>query len=335
MAAIVQLSDWFVVLPKAFLYVRAPTLPDFIIYYVFLLGAFSGLVFLPKVRRWAAIAAAVVGFFYIWEWQASRAVAQISVLPLDGGMSIFATAPRSGGDLLMDTGPAEQVRFELQPFLAGQAVNSLERLLLTHGDLRHIGGAEDVAKLFSPRGVYISTVSQRSPKYREIVQHFGEKPNLLRKIGRGERLGSWRVLHPETGEKSSRADDAALVLLGEFHGVRILLLPDLGRLGQEVLLAREPDLRADVIVAGLPSIGEPVCDALLETAKPRAIVVADSDYPAYERASPKLLERLCRNNVAVLSTRATGVVTIQVTKKGCEIRGMDGTTLKLRLPKAR
>ena len=39
---------------------------------------------------------------------------------------------------------------------------------------------------------------------------------------------------------------------GVIGGQRILLLSDLGRPGQDALLQRTPDLRADIVITGLP-----------------------------------------------------------------------------------
>jgi hypothetical protein len=41
------------------------------------------------------------------------------------------------------------------------------------------------------------------------------------------------------------------------------MLSDLGRAGQSVLLECTNDLRADIVVAGLPNEGEPLCDVLI------------------------------------------------------------------------
>ena len=93
------------------------------------------------------------------------------------------------------------------------------------------------------------------------------------------------MLHPAARDDFERADDDALVLLGNFNGARVLLLSDLGRRGQSALLARTNDLRADMVIAGLTDDGEPLCDALLDAVRPKIIVVADSEFPATRRAS--------------------------------------------------
>jgi hypothetical protein len=79
----------------------------------------------------------------------------------------------------------------------------------------------------------------------------------------GDTAGCWQVFWPAATNNFPRADDNALVLLGNFRGARILLLSDLSRTGQDALLSRTNDLRADIVVAGLPNEGEPLCDALL------------------------------------------------------------------------
>ena len=54
----------------------------------------------------------------------------------------------------------------------------------------------------------------------------------------------WEVLHPVPASAATRADDNALVLLGNFYGIKILLLSDLSREGQSLLLSRTNDLHA-------------------------------------------------------------------------------------------
>ena len=98
------------------------------------------------------------------------------------------------------------------------------------------------------------------------------------------------------------------MLFGNFYGARVLLLSDLGRAGQSALLSRTNDLRADMVIAGLPDEGEPLCDALLDAVQPKVIVVADSEFPATRRASPKLRARLEQREIPVIYTRTAGAV---------------------------
>jgi beta-lactamase superfamily II metal-dependent hydrolase len=157
-----------------------------------------------------------------------------------------------------------------------------------------------------------------------VVAKFNQPPKRHTVIQRGDQAGGWRVLHPGTGDDFAHADDAALVLLGNFYRVRVLLLSDLGRGGQSALLAGTNDLRADVVIAGLPDEGEPLCDALLDAVQPKVIVVADSEYPANRRASRTLHERLDQGKIPVMYTRASGAVKIVTRPEGWDLKTMDG-----------
>ena len=94
------------------------------------------------------------------------------------------------------------------------------------------------------------------------------------------------------------------------------------------MLARTNDLRADIVIAGLPNEGEPLGDELLDAIRPRVIVVADSEFPATRRAGSELKERLAGRNVPVIYTRTAGAVTILARPDGWELRTMDGQNFK-------
>jgi beta-lactamase superfamily II metal-dependent hydrolase len=144
------------------------------------------------------------------------------------------------------------------------------------------------------------------------------------------------VLHPRAEDRFNTAEDGALVLLGEFHGARVLLLSDLGRAGQERLLARERELRADVVIAGLSERSEPLSDSLLAAMEPRVLVVADSEYPATHRAGPRLRERLCRWNVPVLYLSESRAVTLTFQRAGWRLQTQSGVVISSReLPPGR
>jgi competence protein ComEC len=100
----------------------------------------------------------------------------------------------------------------------------------------------------------------------------------------------------------------------------VLLLSDLGRPGQGALLQRYPDLRADIVVSGLPTATEALSDALLDTVQPKLIIVTDSQFPAWARPTAKFRERLARRNIPVLYTRSCGATIIEFTKKEWALR---------------
>ena len=122
------------------------------------------------------------------------------------------------------------------------------------------------------------------------------------------------------------------MLASVIGGQRVLLLSDLGRRGQDALLERMPGLRADIVVTGLPVQLEALANGLLDSIQPRLIIVADSEFPAAERAKPKLQERLGRRGVPVIYTRKSGAATIEWRGHDWEFRTMSGMRISSRTP---
>jgi competence protein ComEC len=294
-------------------------------YYLLLVAVLSGRI--AKRRAWTCVAIGCLAAFYVARWHFAHQSMTLTVLPSNGGLTIFVRAPGQTGDLLIDPGNTNCVQFTIKPYLRAQGVNVLPSLLLTHGDVRHTGGAPLVVDLFSVEQVCASQVRFRSAVYRNAMKRFNEQRDLVHPIGRGSSMGSWMVLHPSTNDHFPQADDNAVVLRGNLLGTRVLLLSDLGVEGQKALMERGDNLSVDILVTGLPSKGEALCDAVVEAANPRVIIVADSEYPSWERASPRLRERLAEKGIPVIYARLDGASTIDFRGGEWALRTMHGKIL--------
>src|SRR5205085_8125528 len=169
--------------------------------------------------------------------------------------------------------------FTLKPLLQANGVNRTANFLLTHGDSRQIGGAIRLHQMFPIRQAWASPVPSRSPRLREALSDLEVKSRLNRWATNGFEFPPWRILHPNAADHFPAADDNAVVTIGIFDGVRVLLVSDLGKLGQNALFTRHPELRADVVIAGLPTSGEPLAQEWLTALHPKLIVIADSESP--------------------------------------------------------
>jgi competence protein ComEC len=318
-------SHWFANWPRAYFYVPQPSLFTTGLYYAVLLTALTGWLFQPKLRAWKAAALAIAVCCWGWQCWQQCGVTRLTILPANGGMAVFYDPPGRKDNLLIDCGATNSVQLLVKPFLHAQGVNRLPALVLTHGDLRHIGGTELMTNLFAIEKLCASPVRARSPVYRRVLKELSAAPERLRTVSRGDIVGPWEVLHPQPDDRFSQADDNCVVLSGTVRGTRVLLLSDLGRRGQDALLERTSDLRADVLVTGLPVQNEAVCDAFLDAVQPRVIVVADSEFPVSERASPKLRERLGRRKIPIVYTRSEGATTIEWRKHQWELRTRNGS----------
>jgi competence protein ComEC len=316
-------SQWFAEWPAAYWYTSAPSWFAILFYYALLLGITTGWLFHAKWRLWKWSVVSMLMAVWTWLYVQSLGVTKLTILPVSGGTCLFYDTLGWNRDLLVDVGPTNTVRFITQPFLRAQGVNHLPTLVLTHGDVHHLGGTEPLIEGFGASRICSSPVKFRSVVCRKIIDRlskcYGVEP-----ISRGQRVGDWTLLHPDEGDQFSRADDAAAVLFGTARGTRILLLSDLGRDGQNTLLQRTDDLRADIVIAGLPASGEPLSAALIAAIDPCLIIISDSEFPATERASLELRGRLHRTNITTLYTRDTGAISLTFHKHTWMLRAANG-----------
>lgn len=325
MSVMIRLSEWSAALPGGYVYVTAPGVTLFCLHYLALLTVCNGWLARPRLRWWCGGGIILLGV--IWgggRWQ-DRALTEVTVLPLNGGHAVFVNAPGRAPDRLINCGDASSVDFALKPFLRAQGVNRLPEVVLAHADQRESGGAELLDQLFPVQKFFSGPARSHSPTSRNFLTKLERPPGRLTIATRGDPPGPWQVLHPEARDKFPQSDDNALVLLGEINGRRLLLLSNLGVPGQNALLARGVNLRADIVVAGLPKQGEPLADALLEAIQPKLIVVADSELPATRRAGRALRARLNARGIPVIFTHDTGAATLELRPDNFKVRVMKGT----------
>jgi beta-lactamase superfamily II metal-dependent hydrolase len=84
-------------------------------------------------------------------------------------------------------------------------------------------------------------------------------------------------------------------------------------------------LRADIVIAGMPNLDEPLGEAMLDAIQPRVIIVSAGVFPSNERASGELRDRLNKRGVPVLFTSDVGAVTLTLKRGGWIVRTMEGT----------
>ena len=307
-------------LPGAYWYTPEPSLASQMVYYGTIIVIFSG--WLKTTRRKIAggITLVLIGSAAFWRWESARAETDLTVLPLNGGAAVYVDAAGRRNDWLINCGSEDAVEFTLKEYLRAHGVNFLPRLALADGNTRNGGGAARLDELFGIGELWTSGVESRAAKaaLRKLTSR--RPPGWVHTLNSGDIQGCWQALFPAATNSAARTGDAALVLRGDFPGLRVLWLSELSRAGQSELLAQTRDLRAEVVIVGLPEAGEPLCDALLAAIQPRVVIIADSEFPASRRASRTLQARLARANATVIYTRAAGAAKLEITPKGWRLR---------------
>ncbi|MEM1442140.1 MAG: ComEC/Rec2 family competence protein, partial [Verrucomicrobiota bacterium] len=213
----------------------------------------------------------------------------IHVMSEHGGGAILMELPQPGSGTpslwMIDPGGSATYRRQMLPLLRSKGIDRVDVLVLTHGDVGHIGEAPTVLTQFQPQVLFESPLPNRSPVYKEI-EEIAEAEKVERvTLERGQRLRPHpeivlRVLAPDPDSPGRLADDHSLVFAVEYGEMRILLTSDAGFETEKQLLASGKDLSADVWIRGQHTDSPSGLPAFVEAVSPRVVISSSSDFPA-------------------------------------------------------
>jgi ComEC/Rec2-related protein len=232
MRCMMDVSGWMADLPGGWFYVPTPGPVGLLLYYSALIILGLGLWGTSALRWWLTPPLGFVAVLWLGHWTEEIRYPTLSILPLNGGHAILLENPQQNERLLVDCGRSESAESMLTPFLRSRGIGKLDGLILTHGDMGQMGGAQIIQTNFHIPSVFSSPMDYRSYAYRDLMREFRQQTNLVQEILSHDQVGPFTVLHPEVEDKFPRADDGAVVLKTTIAGTRILLLSELGHHGQ-------------------------------------------------------------------------------------------------------
>ncbi|MGD0812199.1 MAG: ComEC/Rec2 family competence protein [Verrucomicrobiota bacterium] len=325
MKCIIALSHWAAQCPAGAFNISTPAPVTFALYYLVLFSVLTGWIFHSRFK-WA-VAAAILGLGLCWLGQrvAEMKTARLHFLPLNGGSAVFAD--NTGESVLFDCGNAQAAESVVKPFLRAQGINTLDSFALTVGHVQDGGGAKVVLTNFSVGRVFINPARDRSTAYRDVIDDIKQTAHW-QALRAGDNAGGWAVLNPTRSNPFDNADDNALVFWRKINGHSVLLLSALGRSGQDSLIEAHRDLRADIVVAGLPATDEPLCEPLLHLLQPKLIIIIDSELPATRRAPAKLRRRLADQATPVVYCHDAGALKLTLWRGGWDLKNVSGDLVR-------
>ena len=249
-------------------------------------------------------------------------VCEITVLDLgEGGAAHLRT---DGRDWLLDCGGDAAYDHIVLPYLRTRGVNRLDGLLLTHGDVKHIGAAPAALDDFRPRFLADSVLRDKSSTRKDLHAELArrglgkglyESADTIR-IGRA----TLRVLYPPAGLQRATADDKALVIQLEAAGTRVLFMSDSGFATEQWLMENEPDLRSDIVIKGQHAKDLSGTLDFLARVQPQAVVCSALGYGQMPGTLDAWEQSVAQRGITVFRQDRAGAVHVEIRGTGFEIR---------------
>ena len=241
--------------------------------------------------------------------QLSKPIWQVDTL--DVGQGLATLIVKNGKGILYDTGPAWQggniAELEILPYLQREGI-ILEKLILSHDDNDHAGGASTILKAYP--NVEFITPSRKN--YRENYRTFCT-------VGRD---WDWQGLHFQILSPHSiveRADNAhSCVILVNDGKHRVLLTGD-AETKNEQIFARTLG-KIDVLQVGHHGSKTSTSEYLLSQVRPDVAIISSGRWNPWKFPHYSVIERLQRYKSTVENTAISGQVRVNFFKERLEIQ---------------
>lgn len=225
---------------------------------------------------------------------------------LDVGHGLAVVVETAQHLLVYDTGPRVGSRLDaatlaVLPYLARRGHDSVDRVVLSHGDADHAGGYPRLAE-----AVTIGAMVANGP----VDSHV---PDLECTAGRtwGWDGVFFEVLYPPATRPGFDNAHSCVVRI-EGSGGSVLLTGDIERGGERALVARSgPRLAADVLVA--PHHGSTTSSTrrFLESVAPSVGLFSASEHGRFRLPHPDVVSRYLQAGITTYSTSRCGAITIE------------------------
>jgi len=307
--------------------------PDFILLFLYCMGIPYSLYRWEKAKTIKQFAIALlVPFILLFFHYATGKMnpnGEVTMIDVGQGDSILIKLPLNQGTYLIDTGgtmvfPSEEWEkrrdpFEvgkdiLVPFLKSKGITKLDKLILTHGDMDHMGGASAVLQNLTVKEVVLPDVKEKSELESNVVELCEKEKIPIRygKKGDGWRVNdfSFRIMSPGSNDHLER-NDQSIVLYTVLGGKRWLFTGDLEATGENKLVSSFPKLTADILKAGHHGSKTSTSEELLDHIHPKAALISAGVNNRFGHPHQEVTERLEQRKIKVFRTDLHGAVTYQ------------------------
>ena len=230
---------------------------------------------------------------------------------LDVGQGLATLIVKNGKGILYDTGPAWQggnmAELEILPYLHREGI-TLEKLILSHDDNDHAGGASTILKAYPEVGFI--TPSRKN---------YGENHRTFCAAGRD---WDWQGLHFQMLSPHSiveRADNAHSCVILVDDGKHSVLLTGDAEVKNEQIFARTLG-KIDVLQVGHHGSKTSTSEYLLSQVRPDVAIISSGRWNPWKFPHYSVMERLQRYKSAVENTAISGQVRVNVFKDRLEIQ---------------
>ena len=236
---------------------------------------------------------------------------EVELAILDVGQGLAVNIHTSNHSLLYDTGPRFSSEFDagsavIVPYLRGKGISTLDLLILSHGDIDHVGGTAAV----------LDKITVKSALLGSTNKHIATLINSLPKQTTACAAGmSWQwdgvefdILYP-IELTDQRENNRSCVLIINTGTVRLLLTGDIEASAEKQLIKQYGKaLKADILIAPHHGSRTSSTQAFIELVSPRQVIFSSGYKNRFRHPNSRVVDRYRAINSEIINTANAGAV---------------------------
>ncbi|MDY6328368.1 MAG: ComEC/Rec2 family competence protein [Lachnospiraceae bacterium] len=264
----------------------------------------------------------------------SNNVKGVRINMLDVGQGDSICINNAGNTLLVDAGSSSEkdiTKYTILPFLKASGIECVDYLIMTHSDMDHISGMNDLMEYKYNGRNYVKNIIV--PKISEIVidenyrniisKAEKEKINVIY-LGKGDIIQmkgmQIRCLWPEDNRKLDKNDLSLTFYLSVSESdFRMLFTGDLGVEGEKMLIKSGISDKINVLKTGHHGSNNSSSAEFLKALSPEVSIISCGVNNRYGHPGQDALKRLKDIASDIYVTKDTGEIDIHVNERGFKV----------------
>lgn len=277
-----------------------------------------------KNWRKGAVAVFMLGSIILCVGNRFKRHGDVMVTMIDVGQGDSIYIKESGGTTYLVDGGSSDVKsvgkYRIEPYLKQEGTGILDYVILTHSDMDHISGVEEMIQR-GRRGIQIRNLvlpvqEVWDEPLRALAEEAYEKGTKVHTIAKGQQLNGQKLvlecIYPDAKEKGVTGNEASLVLSVTYKQFHMMLTGDLEGEGEKQVTEemKEQENKTLLKVAHHGSKNSS-SDSFLEAVSPHTAIISSGEKNRYGHPHQETIERLQEKQITMFNTAEQGAIFIK------------------------
>ena len=196
------------------------------------------------------------------------------------------------------------------PFIKSKGVKTIDKLILTHADQDHVGGAPAILEELQVGEILIPFEQRDEFRETEVIEMASKLNIPVKEVQAGMcwEAGNAKFTILSPVEEVEDKNESSIVIKATINQLDWLLVGDLGKSGENKLLQNEMDLKADILKVGHHGSRNSSTKEFIRAVNPKVAVISSGRDNRFGHPHKEVIDLLYSQNIRIYRTDLDGSI---------------------------